>query len=65
MMIRDDGRGFDVEEAMMPESNRGSIGIFSMKERCELSRGSFSIHSRKGEGTTVYSSWAATEQSQE
>ena len=64
LMIRDDGRGFDVEEAMMSERNKGSIGISSMKERCELSGGSFSIDSRKGEGFTVYASWCPAEKSQ-
>jgi signal transduction histidine kinase len=57
LMIKDDGCGFDMEEAMMPESNTDSIGLSSMKERCELSGGSFSIQSGKGEGTTVCANW--------
>jgi PAS domain S-box-containing protein len=57
LMIRDDGRGFDAEKALSPEKIRRGFGLASMKERCELSGGSFSIHSRKGEGTTVHARW--------
>jgi len=57
LMISDDGCGFDMEEARMPESSTDSVGLSGMKERCELSGGSFSIDSRKGEGTAVCASW--------
>ena len=57
LMVRDDGCGFDAEKAMMPKKNRNSIGLSSMKERCELLGGSFSVHSRKGEGTAIYAEW--------
>lgn len=57
LMIQDNGDGFQVEEAMMPETNGDSIGLSSMKERCELSGGTFSIQSQRGEGTTVSADW--------
>lgn len=58
--IEDDGRGFD-PEAVASARNAGSgFGLTGMKERTELSGGSFSIHSRIGKGTTVRASWPST-----
>ncbi|USG66252.1 PAS domain-containing sensor histidine kinase [Brevibacillus ruminantium] len=48
--IVDDGVGFDVELA----ENKGSgLGLFGMKERAQLLKGSVDIRSVIGEGTTV------------
>jgi signal transduction histidine kinase len=60
LMIEDDGCGFDTKKALGPKQIREGIGLASMKERCELSGGTFSIHSRKGEGTTVHASWVCS-----
>jgi signal transduction histidine kinase len=57
LMVRDDGCGFEAEKAMIREKNGNRMGLSSMKERCELSGGTFSIHSRKDEGTTVHAEW--------
>jgi len=57
LTIRDDGYGFDTAEGIRPETNGHGIGLASMKERCELSGGSFSIDSQEGEGTTVCANW--------
>jgi PAS domain S-box-containing protein len=57
LTIKDNGRGFDVEGALSPEKIRQGIGLASMKERCELFGGSFSIHSSLDEGTTVQGTW--------
>jgi len=49
----DDGKGFDVREAMQrPSSNRG-IGLTSMVNRAKLIGGQFSIVSQPGKGTTT------------
>ena len=48
--IRDDGRGFDVEEA---ERRRPGMGLFTMRERAALLNGRFEIESRFGRGTRV------------
>ena len=49
----DDGKGFDVREAMQrPSSNRG-IGLTSMVNRAKLIGGQFSIVSQPGRGTTT------------
>ena len=49
--IRDDGRGFDVEEAMRPRP--GHLGLSTMIERAELLGGRCHISSGPGRGTAV------------
>jgi signal transduction histidine kinase len=57
LAVEDNGKGFEVEEALaVPSSERG-FGLGSMKERTELSGGTFVIDSIKGKGTTVRASW--------
>jgi signal transduction histidine kinase len=55
--IEDNGLGFNLEEALSVESSRRGLGLSSMKERTELSGGSFAIQSVIGAGTTVRASW--------
>jgi len=50
-MIEDDGIGFNLEKA-----KRG-FGLGSMKERTELSGGTFTVESIKGRGTVIHASW--------
>ncbi len=50
--LTDDGRGFDVEEAMSTKDRPRGLGLLGMKERVELVRGSLSIRSRSGGGGT-------------
>jgi len=57
LAIEDNGQGFDVEDVLSVESSKRGIGVSSMKERTELSGGSFAIESVKGTGTTIRSSW--------
>jgi two-component system sensor histidine kinase NreB len=49
LKVQDDGKGFDVEEGE-PE---GHYGLTMMKERAQVSGGSFRIDSTRGQGTTV------------
>jgi signal transduction histidine kinase len=49
LKVRDDGRGFDVD-AGEPE---GHYGLTMMRERAQVSGGTFTIRSAVGEGTTV------------
>jgi PAS domain S-box-containing protein len=56
-VIKDDGIGFDPEEAIVKRSPWGGMGLLSMKERTELSGGLFGVESAKGKGTTVRASW--------
>jgi len=57
MAIEDNGLGFDLDNVLSVESPKRGLGLASMKERTELSGGSFSIESKKGAGTTVRASW--------
>ncbi len=57
MAIEDNGLGFDLDEVLSVENSRRGLGLASMKERTELSGGSFTIHSVKGTGSTIRASW--------
>jgi len=49
-MIRDSGKGFDVESAMHGKG----LGLTSMKERVRLINGTISIDSKPLHGTTIH-----------
>jgi signal transduction histidine kinase len=55
--IRDDGVGFDVEEARAHAVDAGSIGLSSMRERASLAGGHFGIQSAIGHGTRIHASF--------
>jgi len=53
-MLHDDGKGFDVKRYFSsPQLMRKEIGILGMKERVELSGGTFFIDSQLGQGTRI------------
>jgi signal transduction histidine kinase len=52
LTIRDDGQGFDAA-TVLAQRNRSSLGLTSMRERAELSGGTFTIESSPGNGTTI------------
>jgi signal transduction histidine kinase len=54
LMIRDNERGFDVENAQK------GLGLESMRERVELSGGEFQIESIMGQGTTIRAIWSSS-----
>jgi len=51
--IKDNGAGFDVEEAISTKNRPRGLGLLGMKERVELFNGNFSIRSSPGEGTEI------------
>ena len=55
--IEDNGEGFDPEEALARIGTNRGFGLSSMRERAELSGGSFSIKSSKGAGTVIKAMW--------
>ena len=57
LIIQDTGQGFDLEETRLVKSSRKGLGLSSMRERAELSGGSFSIESSKGAGTVIRATW--------
>ncbi len=50
--IRDDGKGFDVAEAISAKDRPRGLGLLGMKERVELVNGTFSIQSSPAGGGT-------------
>ena len=57
LVIRDHGQGFDLSKAQSPDSTTQGLGLKSMRERTELSGGSFEIESTVGKGTTIRARW--------
>jgi PAS domain S-box-containing protein len=57
LAIEDDGQGFNLEEKLSAEDHNRGLGLTSMRERAELSGGSFAIESIHGSGTTIRISW--------
>ena len=57
LMIRDNGKGFDVQKALSIESSRRGFGLTSMRERVEISGGVFAIESVEGTRTTITALW--------
>lgn len=53
LQVKDDGIGFDVEEAREKSSKNKSFGLLSMEERVDLLGGELHITSAPGKGTTV------------
>ena len=53
--IKDDGKGFDVEEAISSKDRPRGLGLLGMKERIELINGVFDIQSYPGGGGTEIS----------
>ena len=51
--IEDDGKGFDVAEAMRLKDGMRGLGLLGMRERAVLLGGRLSIDSRPGHGTRV------------
>ena len=53
LRVRDDGRGFNPQEALHKRQGRVSLGLIGMQERASLLDGSFAISSIPGRGTQV------------
>jgi signal transduction histidine kinase len=57
LLIRDNGHGFDLREVLSHDKKRSGLGLESMKERVEMSDGSFTVASSKAKGTTIKALW--------
>ncbi|MCG6979778.1 MAG: PAS domain S-box protein [Deltaproteobacteria bacterium] len=57
LAVKDNGGGFDPEDLLSADTAERGFGLTSMKERTELSGGSFSIESGIGKGTTIRATW--------
>ncbi len=59
--VEDDGKGFDPGALASRSIARGGLGMQSMRERAELSGGTYAVTSALGEGTKVCAVWPAGE----
>jgi signal transduction histidine kinase len=57
LAVNDNGIGFNPRLIDYTKNFGTGIGLVSMKERTELSGGTFIIKSREGKGTTITASW--------
>jgi signal transduction histidine kinase len=57
LIIHDNGRGFNLDQAMALKTSRRGFGLASMRERAEMSGAAFEIDSIIGRGTTVRVVW--------
>lgn len=57
LTIADNGRGFDVDAVQARQTDRNGFGLASMRERVELSGGTFCLHSAPGQGTVIEAVW--------
>lgn len=53
VLIKDNGKGFDLQAMKARYETRGSLGMINMQERTSAINGTFSIHSEVGQGTEV------------
>jgi PAS domain S-box-containing protein len=52
-MIQDNGRGFNLGQAMSGKAATRSLGLTAMNERVLMAHGALQISSRRGRGTTI------------
>lgn len=57
LAIQDNGQGFNLMEVLSVEGSRRGLGLTSMRERTELSGGSFVVESIPGKGTVIKAIW--------
>jgi signal transduction histidine kinase len=55
--VEDNGMGFNLEEVLSSEGSKRGLGLSSMRERAQLSGGTFTIESTPGKGTSIRASW--------
>ncbi len=57
LSVEDNGAGFGPDEISSANEGGRGLGLVSMRERAQLSEGSFWLESVKGKGTTVRAAW--------
>ena len=63
LALEDNGQRFVLKTVLGPERTKRGLRLTSMRERIELSGGSFAIESAEGKGTTIRPSWPLSEKS--
>jgi PAS domain S-box-containing protein len=59
LSVRDNGKGFEPARAFSRQVEKAGYGLVSMRERTELSSGSFLLEPNEGNGTRIRASWPA------
>ncbi len=57
LLVRDNGEGFNAAAVSKRKGSSGGLGLVGMRERAELSGGSFSLGSSHNQGTVIRVSW--------
>jgi signal transduction histidine kinase/DNA-binding response OmpR family regulator len=57
LCVSDNGIGFTVQDTVAKRDAGQGLGLVSMRERAELSGGTFAIESAAGEGTSIRAAW--------
>lgn len=65
MIILDNGAGFDLHDVFSRSSPERGMGLASMRERVELSGGTFTIDTVPGQGTTICAIWPLAQKTAE
>jgi signal transduction histidine kinase len=58
LTVEDNGQGFDLEPVLSATQPERGVGLSNMKERVQLSGGSFSVTSEGESGTVIRASWS-------
>jgi PAS domain S-box-containing protein len=53
LLVKDDGKGFDVTEALRSKAPSKGLGLVTMQERAKMLGGTLEIWSQKGKGTRI------------
>lgn len=53
LIIKDDGRGFDMERVLIQNKSNNNFGLIGMEDEAKLLGGSFAMESAKGKGTKI------------
>ena len=57
LAVKDDGTGFELRDGLSANGQGRGLGLFSMRERAELSGGSLEVDASPGGGTAVLATW--------
>lgn len=57
LMIKDNGKGFDILHIDDSATDISGTGLLGMRERIELTGGCFDVISKKGDGATIQAFW--------
>jgi PAS domain S-box-containing protein len=63
LLVQDNGRGFNAVNSLPPDSCLGGLGLAGMRERTELSGGTFNLETAPEQGTIICAVWPIEKES--